>query len=174
MESLTHIALRLQEAVPRCRPCPDDVKTSCRQIGPHSERHSINDAAAVQDKIHSCCAIRQTLLAAPPIAPRRRCSMVCGHDGLRWRKSRGLKPGNTAWRRGHGSQPARRRDICLARLLHAIERRCDREKINIPKRKLEDETAQECENFIWPLRLYGWGMSSYGRKNLKILTYLTL
>ena len=66
-------------------------------------------------------------LAAPPASPRRRCSMVCGHDGLRWRKSRGLKPGNTAWRRGHGSQPARRRDICLARLLHAIERPVTRE-----------------------------------------------
>ena len=123
------------------------------------------------EEIHSCCALRQTLLAAPPTSPRRLCSMMCGHDDLRWRKSRGLKPGNTAWRRGHGSQPARRRDICLARLLHAIERRCDREKINIPKRKLEDETAQECENFIWPLRLYGWGMSSYGRKNLNICTW---
>ena len=67
-----------------------------------------------------------------------------------------------------------------ATLFFTIERerrrRCDREKINIPKRKrkLEDETAQECEKFTWPVRLYGWGMSSYGRKNLNDLTYLTL
>ena len=47
------------------------------------------------------------------------------------------------------------------------------EKINIPKRKLEDETAQECEKFIWPV-VGWWGMSSYGRKNLYLLTDLAL
>ena len=99
------------------------------------------------EEIHSCSALRQTVLAAPPTSPRRLCSMMCGHDDLRWSTSHGLKPGNTAWRRGHGSQPARRRDICLARLLHAIERRCDEREAKLLQESIVNNIPSV--NNIW-------------------------
>ena len=67
------------------------------------------------EEIHSCSALRQTLLAAPPTSPRRLCSMMCGHDDLRWSTSHGVKPALPHACGGYVeslTQPARRQVIC--------------------------------------------------------------
>ena len=70
---------------------------------------------APRRKDHRLCPHRYSNhLAAPPISPRRLHAVMFGHDGLRWSTSCGLKPALPQACDRYGSQPARRRDICLS------------------------------------------------------------
>ena len=88
---------------------------------------------------HRLCPSRYSNpLAAPPASPRRLCSMICGHDGLRSSASRGLKPAlphacGRCRQTRHAARKEARYLPGLGKLLHAIEcrvRRGERETLS--------------------------------------------